>query len=69
MFKAANCCTRRRSRQGSACRVHVVQHYRHRRSLGQAGPQVRSDVRQEGLRSLVKTITLFIDDICKAPNR
>ena len=46
-------CSRWRSRQSSACRLHVEQHHGHRRGVGQVGPQVWPDVRQEGFRALV----------------
>nr|KAF6451345.1 tubulin alpha 4a [Molossus molossus] len=41
------------NRQGTACCVHAEQHDRHCRGLGPSGPQVRPDVRQEGVCALV----------------
>ncbi|XP_066040626.1 tubulin alpha chain-like 3 isoform X2 [Chamaea fasciata] len=40
--------------QGAARRLHAQQHHGHRRGLGAPGPQVRPDVRQEGVRALVR---------------
>ena len=50
----------RRPRKGVACRLHVVQHHRHRRGLGETWPQVRSHVRKEGLRTLVSSSLISI---------
>jgi len=44
----------RRSGQGPAGRVHVVQHNGHRRGVGPARSQVRSHVRETGVRPLVR---------------
>lgn len=44
----------RRPGQGAAGRVHAVQHDGHRRGLGPSRPQVRLDVRETGVRPLVR---------------
>ncbi|KAM4018823.1 uncharacterized protein ACNLHF_001454 isoform 1-T4 [Anomaloglossus baeobatrachus] len=51
---APNSGARGRPGQSAARCVHAEQHYGHRRGLGPAGPQVRSDVRQASLRALVR---------------
>lgn len=44
----------RRSGQSAAGGVHAVQHDGHRRGVGPARPQVRPDVRETGVRPLVR---------------
>lgn len=39
---------------GQASRLHALQHDRHRRGLVQAGQEVRPDVREAGVRALVR---------------
>uniref|UniRef100_A0A3B1K396 Tubulin alpha chain n=1 Tax=Astyanax mexicanus TaxID=7994 RepID=A0A3B1K396_ASTMX len=51
---AAHRGSRWRPGQGAEGRLHAEQHHGHRRGLEPPGPQVRPDVRQAGLRALVR---------------